>query len=304
MSLVSNRSKKVFLCKNTKINTQNKVDIILSPEFYWVRIFNIPVKSIMQARHVLPTLFEDVLENIRELSYQVIKLNDDRFLCFAYENKKIFSAIKDSGVNLSLVNSVYFAQNECKEISQFKCDQKAFSYTKDEILVKIPNSLLSEDIDINEKIQNISLSSHKVDIKLYNNLLNSKQIYLIIAACVLFSIVNLFKIFDYENEISSIDKNISSLKKDNNMPSSMLQLNSIVDTYKKDTKQEIKKRELIDYIFKFKNADILNIQLNKDVIEINFTNANKLLIETYLKKKYKIISSQIKGLNLNIRIKI
>jgi hypothetical protein len=304
LSLVSNKSKKVFLCKDTIIDTQDKVDIIISPELYWVRIFDIPVKSITQARHVLPTLFEDILENVRELSYQVQKLPDDKFLCFAYENKKVFDAIKNSGVNLSLVNSVYFAQNECKEIPQFKCENKAFSYTKDGVLVKIPSALLSEDKDINEEIQNITLSSNRVDIKLYNNLLNTKQIYMIIAASLIFTFINIFKISDYNTEISKIEDKIETLKTSNKMPSSMLQLNSIVNTYKKDAKLEIKKRELIDYIFKNKEFNLLNLSLEKNVLEVNLIDSNKAKVDDYISKKYKVLSSKTKGLNLTVRIEL
>jgi hypothetical protein len=291
LSLVSNKSKKVFLCKDTIIDTQDKVDIIISPELYWVRIFDIPVKSITQARHVLPTLFEDILENVRELSYQVQKLPDDKFLCFAYENKKVFDAIKNSGVNLSLVNSVYFAQNECKEIPQFKCENKAFSYTKDGVLVKIPSALLSEDKDINEEIQNITL-------------LNTKQIYMIIAASLIFTFINIFKISDYNTEISKIEDKIETLKTSNKMPSSMLQLNSIVNTYKKDAKLEIKKRELIDYIFKNKEFNLLNLSLEKNVLEVNLIDSNKAKVDDYISKKYKVLSSKTKGLNLTVRIEL
>ena len=90
MNLVLNKNSKIFLCSNTKIETSFKVDIILSPEFYWVRIFDIPVKNITQAKNVLPTLFEDIVDSISDLSYQVIKLEDNKYLCFAYINKRIY----------------------------------------------------------------------------------------------------------------------------------------------------------------------------------------------------------------------
>lgn len=166
MNLVLNKNSKIFLCSNTKIETTFKVDIILSPEFYWVRIFDIPVKNITQAKNVLPTLFEDIVDNTNDLSYQVIKLEDNKYLCFAYVNKRIYEAIKDSGVNLSLVNAVYFAQNECKDFDGFSVENKGFVYTQDGILVKVPTSLLKQNLDLNEHINEINLSSNKVDIKL------------------------------------------------------------------------------------------------------------------------------------------
>ena len=184
-----------------KIYENSKVDIILSPEFYWVRLFDIPVKNIAQAKAVLPSLFEDILLKVGELSYQVIKLEEGKYLCFAYINKKIFEAIKNSGISLSLVNAVYFAQNECKDFKQFSVEDKSFLYTNDNILVKVPNEMLSEKMELNNFIENINFSSNKIDIKLYNNLLSSKQIKTVLIICFIISVVNFSKYFVYENEV-------------------------------------------------------------------------------------------------------
>ena len=62
-------------------------------------------------------------------------------------------------------------------------------YTDDDILVKVPNGILNENINLNENLHHINLSNNKVDIKLYNNFLSSKQIYLILAVSLLFSII-------------------------------------------------------------------------------------------------------------------
>lgn len=304
MSLVSNKMSKVFLSKDKKIDTIDKIDIILSPEFYWVRVFDIPVKSISQARIVLPTLFEDIIENVRTLSYQVQKLENNRYLCFAYENRVIFDAIKNSGVNLSLVNSVYFAQNECQDFEQFSDGDKAFSYTQDKILVKIPKALLVSDVNINEHIEKVNLSSNKVEIKLYNNLLSSKQIYLIIAACVLFSILNIFKIFDYSTQTKDLDNQIEKFKTTSNMPNSMLQVNSIINSEKKEVKQQIAKRDIIEYVISSKEFKLKDLEIQSDVVELNFENADKRKVDEFLSKKYKIISSNVKDMNLNVRIKL
>ena len=73
---------KVFLTFNTKINETSKVDIILSPEFYWVRIFDIPVKTIKQAKDIIPGLWDDILTNSDQLSYKIIQYP---YLLFSYQ---------------------------------------------------------------------------------------------------------------------------------------------------------------------------------------------------------------------------
>lgn len=303
MSLVSSKSKKVFLCSNIKINETSKVDIILSPEFYWVRLFDIPVKNITQAKAVLPTLFEDILVETDELSYQVIKSADNKYLCFAYINKKIFEAVKNSGINLSLVNAIYFAQNECKEYKQFSIENNSFLYTNDDILVKIPNEFLTQKLDLNDVIKNINLSSNKIDIKFYNNFLSSKQIYIVLIICSIISIINFSKYFSYGNEISKLEQKEEQIKISNNLPSSIIQIDSIIKANKKIAQKEINKREILFYILA-NNVVIKDISLQGDVIDINFLNVDKKKIEEYILKRYKIISSTTNNLILNIKVQL
>lgn len=305
MSLVSNKTKKVFLSKNSKINETQKIDIILSPEFYWLRVFEIPVKTSTQARHVLPTLFEDILEDIFSLSYQVIKLEENRFLCFAYENKTIYNAIKESGIALSLVNAVYFAQNECKNFTSFSFENKNYIYSQDEILVKAPSSInFSETIKLEDNIDNIELSSNKVDIKLYNSVLNTKYLYSLIAIALVASIFNFVKYFSYKNESLLLKEKLVNIKEESSLPNSSIQTNAILNSSKKVLKSELKKREVLSYVLENKSFTLSNISMNKSEIKLSFSNVNKDAVETYLKKKYKLASSSMNGLILNVRIKL
>lgn len=304
MSLVSNKNKKIFLSTNSKIQTIDKIDIILSPEFYWVRVFEIPVKNIMQARHVLPTLFEDILENTTELSYQVLKLENNKYLCFAYINKKIYEAIKNSGISLSLVNGIYFAQNECKGYEQFKSENKNFLYTDDGILIKVPSSLASNSVELSETIDSIILSSNKVNIKLYNNVLSTKQIYSIISVLVIVSIMNIYKLIDYQNEVEILDNKIEKIKIESKLPNSLIQTNSILKSNNKKIKNEKIKREFLEYIFINPSLKLKKITLNRDIITLIVTNLDKKSIEKYISKKYKILSINNDYLDLKIRIKL
>ena len=304
MSLVSSKSKKVFLCSNMKINETSKVDIILSPEFYWVRVFYIPVKNIAQAKAVIPALFEDILKEVKELSYQVIKVEDGKYLCFAYINKKIFEAVKNSGINLSLVNAIYFAQNECKDFRQFCIDDKSFLYTSDDILVKVPNEVLSQKVVLNDFIENINLSSNKIDIKFYNNFLSSKQIYMVLIICTIIFTINFSKYFAYENEISKLDEKIEKIKLSNNLPSSTIQIDSIIKANTNIVQKEINKREALFYILANNRVDIKDITLQGDVLDINILNVDKKKTEEYISKKYKIISSTSNNLILNIKVQL
>lgn len=305
MNLVSsNKSKKVFLCTEMKILEHSKIDIILSPEFYWVRIFEIPVKTLSQAKAVLPTLFEDLIPEITELSYQILKLDENKYLCFAYSNQKIYESLKNSGVNLSLINGIYFAQNECKEFNQFKVNGKGFLYTQDNILVKVPTEIINDKTDLNEFINKINLSSNKVDIKLYSNFLNTKQLGIVIFICIIITILNFSKFFVFKSEISKIEEKMEEIKSFNNLQSSSIQLDSIININKKIAQNEINKRDILSYLLENKKLEIKNISINNNILEVNVTNTDKKNIEEYISNKYKIVSSTVIGVNLNIKVQL
>lgn len=302
MNLVSNKYEKVFLCLNSKVDITTKVDIILSPEFYWVRVFDIPVKGIKQAKDVLPTLFEDIIDTNEKLDYELIEIERSKYLCFAYSNKKIFEYLKSININLSLINNIYFAQNECKSQNSFSINENCFLYTQDDILVKVPNSLLSEkkELDINS----IVLSSNNMDIKLYNSSLNGKYLVIIAILLLLFTSVNFYKFFIYKNEVSKNENKIEQIKSSSNLPSSMLRTKSIIDSYETKVKKEIEKRELISYVLSNKKIKIKRLELDNNSLDISLEGANKSYVENYISKRYKIVSSRVNGLVLNIRIKL
>ncbi|RBQ31948.1 hypothetical protein CRU92_04050 [Arcobacter sp. FW59] len=301
---INNKIKKIFLTLNTKINETSKVDIILSPEFYWVRVFELPVKNINQAKSIIPTLFEDIIVESNKLSYYVVKLEEKKYLCFAYINQKIFESIKNSGINLSLVNNIYFAQNECKEFKQFYIHNKSFLYTEDGILVKVPNEVLINKFDLEKVLNNIKLSSHKINIKFYNNSLDKKYINIILFCLFLIFSLNISKYFLYSNDISKIDRNIENIKKNSNLPASMIQINSIINENSKILQKELKNREVLYYILSNEKFNIKDVLLDNDILNVSFTDTNKNEVEKYISSKYKIESIYIKENILNVRIQL
>lgn len=305
ISVSNKETQRIFLTRDTKFTDINKnIDIILSPEFYWVRKFKIPVKSETQARHVLPTLFEDIISDTSVLTYQVIKQEENIFLCFAYNNKKIYEAIKKSNIPISHISSIYFAQNECNSFTSFNVDNLKFMYTSENILVKVPNNLLDDVMDLNKVLKNINLSSNKVQIKLYNNVINSKYYSIFSIFFGVLILLNIIKYFDYSNEISKIDESIIKIKKVNNLPNSMLQTNSILKKYEKQVLLENKKREAISYIISNIKFDLKSLDITNSTVTLEYLSVNKNKVEKFINKRYKVLSSKEKSFMLKVKVKL
>ncbi len=308
MTLVSTKKdvKKIFLTTKTKINNiiDSKIDVIVSPEFYWVRIFDIPVKTEAQARHVLPTLFEDIVNEKVPLTYQVKKLKENQFLCFAFNNKKIYDALKSSGLNLSNILNLYFAQNECEEFKSFKIDDCSFLYTTDKILVKIPDNMTQESIDLNRVLNNIKLTSMKMQIKLYNDVLTGKWHYPLYIIFSILIIVNFIRYFDYSSEIKGLEKEVEKIKKVKQLPTSMLQMNSILNKYEKNVRFEKRKRDAISFILSNDKFNLKSINLDKDDLTLEYLSVNKNEVVNFLKKEFKNVKVLSESLVLRVGVKL
>ncbi|AXH12182.1 hypothetical protein [Halarcobacter bivalviorum] len=293
MTLVSSnkKTKKLFLTTKTKLSNaiDTKLDIIVSPEFYWVRKFEIPVKTEAQAKDVLPSLFEDITNETSSLTYQVKRLEENLFLCFAFNNKKIYEAIKSSGILVSNIASIYFAQNECVDYKCFKIDGLCFAYVSDNILVKIPNVLIDECVDFVGVIGNIKLSSMRLQIKLYNDLFNTKLLYTFYFIFAVLILLNIARYVDFTLQIEPLEDKIENIKRVNDFPNSMIQANSILNDFEKKIRVEKQKREAISYILTNQRLSLKSFDMQNDEIILEYQTSNKNEVQLFLNKNFKNI---------------
>jgi hypothetical protein len=82
------------------------------------------------------------------------------------------------------------------------------------------------------------------------------------------------------------------------------QKDKIISSNKKVAQLEIKKREALEYIFSNKDFEIKSLELQNDLLVINFLNVDKQKIEDFISKKYKITSSNVQNLILNIKVQL
>jgi len=116
MNIFNSKDKlNLFLHSKSSFDILSGVNIILSPEFYWVRKFDLPMASTKEVLSALPSLFEEFID-VTDKKFYVKKLEDKRYLCFAYDEQNIISGIKNANLSLSQINSIHFAQIELESI--------------------------------------------------------------------------------------------------------------------------------------------------------------------------------------------
>jgi hypothetical protein len=270
------------------------VNIVLSPEFYWLRVFDLPINSKKEVLEVLPSLFEEFID-VSNKKYYVKKLNDNKYLCFAYDESIIIEAIKNANISFSQINNIYFAQIELlsivksKNISCMKIDNICLGYMND-ILVQVPITLQvnnTNDIDLSS----LQLSKDTINIRETSQYISPKNLYILSFVSIFLSVVILAKMLVLNQLISNIPEQIDSIKSKYNMPSSTIQTNSILKRLNKISKTQIKLREAYKYIFDFKSkygGNMISCEYKDKKFTIKFTNIKPKVLVDYIKKKYSI----------------
>ena len=301
----TNKNKILFLTRTSTFSYDEKVDVILSPELYWVRVFDIPIPNKKEALSVVPTFFEEFFD-IENYKFYAIKQGDNKYLCFAYEESKVIEAIENANLTLNQVSSIYFAQNEFTDLSSIKMEDEYFGY-QDDILIKFPSLFVNEDDFEKIDISNLSTSKDYISINYTSKYIDNSSLYLISAMILVISIFNFMKIYTLNVEENLILTKQEQVKKEFKVPSTMIQAKSIIRTLKIKSKKQIKLREALEYIFEFSKAvkgKIQRIDYRNDNLIIYFQDISMVAIKSYLSKQYKVFKSSDKDSVVTMGIKL
>jgi len=296
----------IFLQKNTtKLDINQNINLILSPEFYWVRLFDIPIKSKKEVLKVLPNLFEDFFDT-DGYSYFAIKQDNQKYLCFAYKKSEILNYCKSINLDIKYIDKIYFAQNEFYNIvNAINIDGTVYTY-QDNIFVKIPKNMESLF-----KIENIDLSS--LSLSEYNILLNRDSKYIdnnismiLSMIFILFSFVIFTKIFLINNNINYFEKQKEIIQSRYNLLPSTIQTKSVLQQYNTIGSRYRRLRDAIFYIVNFKqqmDGKLDYIKFKNNILECRFSKIDKQQIIKYIKQKYKISTNDYKQ-TIIIKVKL
>lgn len=282
----------------------------MSPEYYWVRVFELPIKSSKEVLNILPSLFEEFID-ISKHKFYAKKLSENKYLSIAYDEQNILNSIKDKGITLSQIDDICFSQIEfesvCDKDTQncIKVDDICLSYI-DGILVQIPIALKTIASN-NINLQDIKLSKNKIYINSASKYLNTKTTYILSLIIFIFSVAIASKAIFNKQISNNIPNNIEIIKQKTNMPQSTIQANSIIKKLEKNYKNQLKIRESLKYILlshKSLKSQIVSIEFFNNTIYIKYKNITKKRVLNYLNKKFKINKSYKNGDILTIEVNI
>jgi len=297
----TNGAKIIFLDKNSHYSgsDQERLNIILSPSYYWFKREILPVKYVQQAQTLAPSQFDGVIDE-GHYKYMAIK-KEDLFWLFAYDEALVGQKLKELNIKPAQVEAFYFAQNECEALTvPIQVDEKLALVSNDGIISLMPISYVNETISMDSCLSDVNLSKHKVNLNLFhNNLLDEKWIYRFSALSIVFIVLFLISYLLLKNDLKEVVTQQYALTQKYKLPETSFQLNSLRRSLTSKEDRQIELRHSIKKLFSLhlqKGEYVKKFELKGNRAEYEIVlnapkNAEKIKKE--LSKHFKIRSAKV-----------
>jgi hypothetical protein len=295
--------KNIFVVPKHSYTINEKVNVILSPEFYWTKKVVLPVQNVNQSRKLIKSIFEEDLENIKNYQFITIQLKNEEFLGIAYNQKEIENKLLEANINLDVVNNLYFSTLELKSYDAFKYEECVYGYQND-VLVRIPNSLISdsnkmEAINFNQ----LTLSNNNFSFQEKEGY--EKFNYLIAFLFIILTCLYGFQAFNNFVNSNKLADEISYIKTQYELPDTKIELRSIVENNSNQNKYSIKD---VNYIINSK-AELGLVIKELKYIERKFYVVcngykNISILQDYFAKQFKTIKIHEEDSTLYLELSI
>ncbi len=282
--------------------------VILSPQFYWVKKVQLPVKSIAQAKKLAESVFEGNLP-AGKYSYEVTKA-EGQFIIIAYDKENLSEILNNYFTDKAKVDALYFSQYEFSDLDACcAIDDESSLINMGGLLIQIPRNCTDPKIHIEDLTKNRKLSRHKIKLGTFEEEAIDRRTFIIAAAAVMliFSALVLESI-SYKKEATKVEEQKSAMIQKYDLPATSIQLRSIKGNLFKIYKRQKKLRDELFLFSKLplqKDEYIKNIELNEKgaLIEIRVKNAQRQKqIKSFLSKSYRVVQSGLNDDILTIKI--
>ena len=234
--------------QTAKVNVVDKINIILTPSFYWVKKAFLEVKFSSAALKYAPSIFEGMLPE-GDYAYYVVKKKDG-FMFFAYDPDEIIQSLKNKGLNASQISGIYFAQNELENISSpVSCNHDDVIVLHDETVLQVKKYLVDESTVVQNIDDVKQLSKHKIILhksSVAHSIKELRPLLLTLGALIVLYATQLF--FSYQQYESVSQK--PSVFKEYKLPLTFIQNSSIEKKLSKNFKAQKSFRKLVFAILK------------------------------------------------------
>ncbi len=254
-----------------KVKVEDKINIILTPSFYWVKRAYLEVRFAYSALKYAPSIFEGMLPE-GDYSYYVVKTKKE-YIFFAYDPDEIISSLNEKGILATQINGIYFAQNEMSNISApVECNEMDALVLHKDTIIQVKKYLIDEtnlrhDLDEIRHLSKHKITLHKSSIR--HSVKELAPLMSVLAALIVLYTAQLFFSYSQQDEIKALPSVFEEYK----LPSTFVQNSSIEKKLRKNFKEQKSFRNLIFAILELplsQQQRIEHLSYEKELFQIVF----------------------------------
>lgn len=235
----------IFVDRNSQpfhLDSKTKVDVILSPSFYYVRREELPVKYSFQAKNLIPSLFDGIIPE-DDYSYEAIKEGED-FLIFAYSHKKIIARLEELGLRFSQIGNIFFTQTELGHIERpIQVDDRFALVSQEGIISVVPIQMVRNALPLKEALKGLEVSNHSVALSRFNLYIDQKSFIYAAVMLVAFVVLFLAEYTMLKKEYANLLQEQAGVYERYNLPATTFQIESIEKRLFQKEKEQLQVRE-------------------------------------------------------------
>lgn len=292
----------LFIARDTQLQEvpHSPYSIILSPELYWVKRLNLPVKYLREVKKLLPSIFEDILPE-GNYSYHVYK-EQNSYIAFAYEDEKILKLLEAKGYNTSLLQEVYFFQSLQEPKQNMLLLQNNTLMFKDGIWITLPDGWVTNAIPCD-----IEALSFKEPIRLSNFTHSIDKDLLVRVSSLLLGFSALFFIqsFLLSSQNSVTEEQKVKVFQEYGLKATTMQNESMLKNYLTTHERQMVLRQVSAKILSLKlpsNSFITSYEIKADKVYVTFQTAAAKELLALLQESTLTYTSQTKEQSLLIEV--
>ena len=283
-----------YFSKNSPVQEKGHFDVILSPEFYWVKKVELPVKKVSAAKRLAESVYEGSLPS-GDFAYDVSKHND-AFIIVAYDKEGISAELSKKFIKDAKVSAVYFSQNEFLELEDCcGVDQYNSLINLEGLIMQVPRVCTESKKEIGAYLENKKLSNKKITLSsLESEVVGKKEVVVLATGMGLLLTSFGLDWFNYAQATKKLDDQRTEIITKYNLPQTSMQLNSIKKSLTKTFKAQKKIR---DEVF---GLNSLRLQKGEFIDRINASKSETVVV---IKVESEARESQIKANLKSVTIK-
>lgn len=268
----SRQGRVVFIDTDTVVEpTEEMLDIILSPSYYWVKRLQLPVKSVREVKKLLPSIFEDTLPE-GKYSYDAYS-EGESYIAYAYSDKEILNALGTKGIKPSQINRVYFAQSEFDTLEgAAKLGEEHVMTVQNGIVVKLPALFAPDAPELT--LEEHKLSRSDIELTRYAHIADKKSQLLFAAFMGILIALFVSEWFIVTSKTATIEAEASEVFSSYGLKNTRLQNESVLKRLESDYARQMKLRSVTE--------KLLDVTLQKSEKVIMYELKGEKLVAEYL----------------------